>query len=72
MPKNVESLKFILTQFEEIKKLYDLSEAEVYLMLDLLMIIKAIGHSPKLALKLMKVATTILEVTIEHWSSEEK
>lgn len=68
--RNLESLKFILNQMEEIRKLYDLSEAEAVLVGEMLIVIKSLGYTPELALKLMKAATAILEVTIEHWDDK--
>lgn len=62
-----EVLKRIHTRMNEIKRLYEISEAEMMLIQQLAMTVKLLmGTTPKLTLKLLRGYTAMVEMMIEE------
>jgi len=59
-------------RFDEIKELYEISDAETVLLGQMQAIIQMLGYSPKLTLKLLKALTSMLEVTHEFVGDDKK
>lgn len=57
---------------EEIKKLYELSESDVQCMMQLFMMVKLNGYSPRLTVKLMKALTAMMEAGLDLVEKEHK
>lgn len=56
---------------KEIKELYDISEAEEILLLQMIMMIKMLGFSSKLSVKLLRTSTAIMEMIHELDTKDE-
>lgn len=67
-----EELSRMLKRIDEIKKLYDVTEAEMNCLLQMSALIKVLGHSPQLRAKLTKVLAAIDEVILDEMQSTEK
>ena len=62
-----------LTQkIDEIKKLYDVSEAEMQCLIQMSMLIKMLGYSPQLTTKLLKTLAAINEMMLDEIKAEDK
>lgn len=59
-------LKKLHDRIEEIKKLYDISEAEMTCLTQMSLLLKMLGYSPQLRLKLMRALTAIDEVIVDE------
>lgn len=53
-------------RFKEIEKLYEASEAEMQLVLQYMRIFQMMGHSKKLTLRILRIVTAILEITVDE------
>ena len=58
------------TRIDEVKKLYDISEAESSCLTQMLFMIQMLGYSPKLTLKLLKALSAMMEVTQDMMPEE--
>ena len=64
--------KRIQEQLAEIKKLYDISEADEQCMLQLSFMVRMLGYSPQLTLKLLRALTAMFEVIHDELKEEKK
>lgn len=53
----------LIKQFDEIKALYELSEAEIQCLLQMSTLIHLLGFSPELTIKLLRALTAFYEVS---------
>ena len=62
-----------LTQkIDEIKKLYDVSEAEMQCLIQMSMLIKMLGYSPQSTTKLLNTLAAINEMMLDEIKAEDK
>ena len=66
MPSRIKEL------YDEIKKLYNLTEPEMVLMTQMSLMIQMLGYSPQLTVKLLKALTAFYEVTVDEMEKEQK
>jgi len=59
------ALRRMLEKIQEIQKLYDLSEAETVLLIQLIELMARMNWSKKLTIKLLNTAAAVLEATQE-------
>jgi len=59
-------------RIKEIEKLYDIGEAEFNCLVQLSALVKMLGYSPKLRLKLLKALCAIDEAIVDELDSMEK
>lgn len=70
---NMESVPdHIQQQFKEIRELYGITEAEMICMTQMSMLIKMLGYSPQLTVKLLKALTAMFEITVDEMEREQK
>ena len=57
---------------KELKVLYGISEAEESCMMQMLFMIKMLGYSPELTIKLLKALTAMMEIIQDEMPKEKK
>lgn len=67
----MNDLRKLSERIDEIKKLYDIGEAEMMCLTHMSLMIKMLGFSPKLRLKLLKALSAIDEMIVEEFKGEE-
>ena len=66
------NIKELIEHMKEIEKLYELTEAEARLLAEMLITVKDMGLSPKPTLKLMKVLTALMEISVDAFERQKK
>jgi hypothetical protein len=66
----MEDLKKLTEKIDEIKKLYDIGEAEMQCLIKMSMLIKMLGYSPQLTTKLLKTLAAVNEMLLDEMKNE--
>jgi hypothetical protein len=66
----MEDLKKLTEKIDEIKKLYDVGEAEMQCLIQMSMLIKMLGYSPQLTTKLLKTLAAVNEMLLDEMKNE--
>jgi hypothetical protein len=60
----------IVAAIKDLKKLYGISEAEESCMMQMLFMIKMLGYSPELTIKLLRALTAMMEIIQDEMPKE--
>lgn len=66
----IDDLKKLTEKIDEIKKLYDIGEAEMQCLIQMSMLIKMLGYSPQLTTKLLKTLAAVNEMLLDEMKNE--
>ena len=58
--------------YQEIEKLYSLSDAEMICIKQMSAVIQMLGYPPRLTVKLLKALTAMWEITLDEMKEEQK
>jgi len=66
----MDDLRKLTEKIDEIKKLYDVGEAEMTCLIQMSMLIKMLGYSPELTTKLLKTLAAVNEMLLDETKNE--
>ena len=66
----MDDLRKLTEKIDEIKKLYEVGEAEMQCLIQMSMMIKMLGYSPQLTTKLLKTLTAVNEMLLDEMKNE--
>ncbi len=66
----IRNISNLTKKIYEIKKLYDISEAEMQCLIQMSMLIKMLGYSPQLTTKLLKTLAAVNEMLLDEMKDE--
>jgi hypothetical protein len=66
----MDDLRKLTEKIDEIKKLYDVGEAEMQCLIQMSMLIKMLDYSPELTTKLLKTLAAVNEMLLDEMKNE--